>query len=210
MASDGTKETKETDARLRIADALVVMALAVTSLVMIWRPETDVGLGILQSLLAAMVLLGGAVVLGGRTRAGRLVLTRRRWKYFTLIGVVLGVIILIASASASFPGRTGATPALALFPALVGLFLTQLYEPEKTAQAKASDLSNRDAKVWKRSALVSAAVGIVLGCIAGLAAAAGNIDSLALLLPIALLFLVFAAAIWMMLRTRNRQLEANP
>ena len=76
--------------------------------------------------------------------------------------------------------------------------------------AKASDLSGRDAKVWKRSALVSAAVGIVLGCIAGLAAAAGNIDSLALLLPIALLFLVFAAAIWMMLRTRNRQLGANP
>jgi hypothetical protein len=202
--------SNETDARLRIADGLVVIALAVTSLFMIWRPATEAWFGIVQSLMPAMLLLIGAVVLVGRTRAGRLVLTRRRWKYFTLVGVVLGVIIVIVVVSAIFPGRPGGNPALGLFPAIIGLGLAQLCEQENSPQFKASDLSDHDAKVWKRIALVPALVGIVLGCIAGIAAAAGNIGTLALILPIAILFLVFAAAIWVMLRPRNRQLRAKP
>ncbi len=194
---------------LRIADALVVMALAVTSLVMIW-PATEAWLGILQSLLPAMLLLIGGVLLVGRIGAGRLVLTRRRWKYFTLVGVVLGVIIVVVVASAVSPGRPGGNPALALFPALIGLFLAQLYEPESSQQFKPTDLSDRDAKAWKLIALVAALVGIVLGCFAGMAAAAVDTGLLAFLLPIAILFLVLAAAIWVMLRTRTRQPTAKP
>ena len=48
------------------------------------------------------------------------------------------------------------------------------------------------------------------GSIPGIAVAAVNIGALALLVPIGILFLVFAAAIRVMLRTRNRQLRANP
>lgn len=192
----------ETDARLRIADALVVIALAVTSLFMIWRPETEAWFGIIQSLMPAMLILIGAVVFAGKTRAGRLVLTRRRWKYLMFVGAVLGIIIVIIVGTAIFPVRPGDNLALALFPAMIGFFLAhaQLYEPENTAQVKASDLSDRDARAWKRIALVPAIIGIVLGCIAGIAGAAGNIGALALLMPIAVLSLVFAAGIWMMLR----------
>lgn len=64
-------------------------------------------------------------------------------------------------------------------------------------------------KRWKRIALVPAVVGIILGCIAGVTVLAGDTGTGFLLLPIALLFLVFAAAIWMMLRSRNRQLRAK-
>jgi hypothetical protein len=200
----------ETDARLRIADALVVIALAVTSFIMIWRPETEAWFGIIQSLMPAMLILIGAVVLVGKSRAGRLVLTRRRWKYFTFVGAVLGIIIVIIVGTAIFPARPGGNPALALFPAMIGLFLAMLYEPENSPQFRASDLSNRDARAWKRIALVPAMIGIVLGCIAGIAGAAGNIGALAFLLPFGILFLVFSAMIWMMLWIRNRQLRAKP
>ncbi|WP_157372475.1 hypothetical protein [Arthrobacter sp. Soil736] len=158
----------------------------------------------------ALLVLWGATILVGKTRAGKLVLTRRRWKYFTLIGVVVGIIVVTVVVTAISPDRSGGNPALGLFPAIVGLFVAQLYETEGSAQFKASDLSDRDVRVWRKIALVPAFVGIVLACIAGIAGATGNIGALALLLPIGILFLVFAAAIWMMLRIRNRQLRAKP
>ncbi|WP_442545247.1 hypothetical protein ACSBOX_06095 [Arthrobacter sp. KN11-1C] len=52
-------------------------------------------------------------------------------------------------------------------------------------------------------------IGVVVGTIAGIGAAVGNIFALPLLMPIAVLSLVFAAGIWLMLRTRNRQLKAK-
>jgi hypothetical protein len=200
----------ETDARLRIADALVVLALAVTTLIMIWRTQTEPWFGIAQSPFPALLVLWGGTILVGKTRAGKLVLTRRRWKYFTLIGVVVGIIVVTVVVTAISPDRSGGNPALGLFPAIVGLFVAQLYETEGSARFKASDLSDRDVRVWRQIALVPAFVGIVLASIAGIAGATGDIAALALLLPIGILFLVFAAAIWMMLRIRNRQLRAKP
>jgi hypothetical protein len=200
----------ETDARLRIADALVVLALAVTTLIMIWRTQTETWFGIAQSPFPALLVLWGATILVGKARAGKLALTRRRWKYFTLIGVVVGIIVVTVVVTAISPDRSGGNPALGLFPAIVGLFVAQLYETEGSAQFKASDLSDRDVRVWRQIALVPAFVGIVLASIAGIAGATGDIAALALLLPIGILFLVFAAAIWMMLRIRNRQLRAKP
>lgn len=134
----------ETDARLRIADALVVLALAVTTLIMIWRPQTETWFGIAQSPFPALLILWGATILVGKTRAGKLVLTRRRWKYFTLIGVVVGIIVVTVVVTAISPEPSRGNPALGLFPAVVGLFVAQLYETEGSAQFKASDLSDRD------------------------------------------------------------------
>lgn len=201
--------SQETERKLRIADGLVVIALAAVSLLAIWRTAPEVWFGVLQSLMPALLVVLGGVILVGKTRAGRLLRTRRRWRYFALIGVVSAVIMTVALTSLSSE-RQGGSLALVLFPAIIGLFVAQLYEPEKSAQFKAADLSDRDAKTWKRIALVPAVVGIILGCIAGVTVAAGDTGTGFLLLPIALLFLVFAAAIWMMLRSRNRQLRAKP
>lgn len=202
--------SQETERKLRIADGLVVIALAAVSLLAIWRTAPEVWFGVLQSLMPALLVVLGGVILVGKTRAGRLLRTRRRWRYFALIGVVSAVIMTVALTSLSSE-RQGGSLALVLFPAFIGLFVAQLYEPEKSAQFKAADLSDRDAKTWKRIALVPAVVvGIILGCIAGVTVAADDTGTGFLLLPIALLFLVFAAAIWMMLRSRNRQLRAKP
>jgi hypothetical protein len=46
----------ETEARLRIADGLVVIALAITSIFMIWRRETEAWFGIMQSLMVAVLV----------------------------------------------------------------------------------------------------------------------------------------------------------
>lgn len=204
--------SKATDARLRIADALVVIALAVASLFMTWYPATggtETPLGIFSSFMALVLLLWGAVLLVGKTRAGRIVLTRRRWKYFTLLGVVLAVIITFVVTTPSLD-RPGGNPVLAVVPAVIGLFVAQLYEPESSAQFRASDLSDRDAKTWKRISFLLILIGIVVGSIAGIGVAAGDSIAIAQLLPIGILSLVFAATIWVMLRTRNRQLNAKP
>ena len=201
--------SQETEGKLRIADGLVVIALAAVSLLAIWQTVPEAWFGVLQSLMPALLVVLGGVILAGKTRAGMLVRTRRRWRYFALTGVVSAVIMTVALTSLS-PERQGASLALVLFPAIIGLFVAQLYEPEKSVQFKAADLSDRDAKTWKRIALVPAVVGTILGCIAGVTIAAGDMGTGFLLLPIALFFLVFAAAIWMMLGSRNRQLRADP
>ncbi|WP_284984193.1 hypothetical protein [Arthrobacter sp. efr-133-TYG-118] len=187
----------------------MVISLAVTSLFMILRPETEMLFRIIQGLMCAILFLWAATILVGKTKAGRLVLTRRRWKYFTLVGVVVAVTTMLVVTSV-IQARPGGNAALPLFPAIVGLFVAQLYEPEGIAQFKASDLSDRDARVWKKIAIVSAIIGISLGCIAGIAGAVGNVFALPLLLPIAVLLLASTAMIWMMLRTRNRQQRAKP
>lgn len=72
------------------------------------------------------------------------------------------------------------------------------------------NLSGQDAKTWKKYALVMAVIGVVTGCIAGIAGVTGNILVFGLVWPIAFVSLLFAAGIWMMLRKRNRQPKAKP
>lgn len=79
--------------------------------------------------MAVLPLFWGVVLLVGKTRAGRLVLTRRRWKYFMLFGVVLALIIVFVAMRSSLY-RPGGNAALAMFPAITSLFIAQLYEPE--------------------------------------------------------------------------------
>lgn len=99
--------SKETEAGLRIAGGLVIIALAVISLFLFWYPAAGdryPGLGILSIVVAVGQFGLGIIVMVGRTRAGRLVLTRRRWKYFTLVGIVLVTIILIVVTRPSLDG----------------------------------------------------------------------------------------------------------
>jgi hypothetical protein len=166
--------SRETEGKLRVADGLVVIALGVVSLLRIWRNAPEAWFGILQSLMAALLIAWGGVILVGKTRAGRLVRTRRRWRYFTLIGVVLATIIAIVVSTSISTERQEANPAAGLLPAIIGLLVAQLYEQERAAQLKASDLSDRDAGVWKRIALAGALVGIVLGGLSGVTLAAGD------------------------------------
>lgn len=202
--------SRETEGKLRVADGLVVITLGVVSLLTIWKNAPEAWFGILQSLMAALLIAWGGVILVGETRAGRLVRTRRRWRYFTLIGVVLATIIAIVVSTSISTERQEANPAAGLLPAIIGLLVAQLYEQERASQLKASDLSDRDAGVWKRIALAGALVGIVLGGLSGVTLAAGDSGAGFFLLPVALLFLVLAAAIWIMLRSRTRQLRAKP
>lgn len=198
--------SKETDARLRIAGGLVIIALAVTSLFLFWYPaagDKDPKFGILSILVAVGQLALAIMVMVGRTRKGRLVLTRRRWRYFTLVAVVLVTVILIMVTHPNLD-RPGGNLDLAFYPVLISGFVAELYEAESAAQFKLSGLNDRDAGAWKRRSLVLALIGVVVGAIAGTAGAAGDIMTLSLLWPIAFVSLVFAAGIWMMLRTRNR------
>lgn len=200
----------DTDAKLRIPVALVVIALAIASLFLIWRPEIELWFRISGSLLCAILLLWAAMILVGKTKSGRLLLTRRRWKYFIILGVVVAVAMTLAVISivAAQPGHY--SPLMSpLVQMLLALFVAHLYEPGGPPLFRAPDLSDRDARAWKRAAIVLAFLGISLGCIAGIAGAAGNIFAMPLLLPIAVVLLVIAAALWMMLRARNRQ-RANP
>ena len=197
---------RETNARLRIPLALAVIALAAASLFMILRPEIELWFRISGSLLCAILLLWATMILVGKTKSGRLLLTRRRWKYFIILGVVVAVAMTLAVISilAAQPDRY--SPLLQpLVQMLLALFVAHLYDPGGPPLFKAPDLSDRDARAWKRAAIVLAFLGISLGCIASIAGAAGNIFALPLLLPIAVVLLVIAAGLWTILRARNRQ-----
>jgi hypothetical protein len=93
------------------------------------------GFRILQSLGFAAMLFLAATIVVGKTKAGRLVLTRRRWKYFTLIGLFIAVIITFVVAAPNLD-RPWANSVLSVFPLVLGGFVAQLYEPESTAQCQ--------------------------------------------------------------------------
>jgi hypothetical protein len=189
---------------------LAVIVLAAASLFMIWRPEIQLWFKISGSLLCAILLTWAAMILGGKTKSGRLLLTRRRWKYFSVLGAVVAVTVTIAVISILAAQPDQYSPLVSpLYPMFLGLFVAYLYEPEGLPLFRAPDLSDRDARAWKRTAIVLAIIGISLGCIAGIAGAAGNIFALPLLLPIAVMLLIIAAALWTMLRARKRH-RANP
>lgn len=200
MASKGTA------AWLRIAGGLVIIALGFATLFLYWYPATgdrDPGPRNLSILVAVGQFALGIVVMVGRTKAGRLVLTRRRWKYFALAAIVLVTIILIMVTQPNLD-RPGTNVFLGSVLLLITGFVAQLYEHESTAQLKLSDLSDRDAETWKKMSFVLFVIGVGVGAIAGIGAVVGNIFALPLLLPIAVVSLIFAGGIWMMLRTRNR------
>ena len=200
----------DTDAKLRIPVALVVIALAIASLFLIWRPEIELWFRISGSLLCAILLLWAAMILVGKTKSGKLLLTRRRWKYFIILSVVVAVAMTLAVISIVAAQPDHYSPLMSpLVQMLLALFVAHLYEPGGPPLVKAPHLSDRDVRAWKRAAIVLAFLGISLGCIAGIAGAAGNIFAMPLLLPIAVVLLVIAAALWMMLRARSRQ-RANP
>lgn len=202
--------SKESDTRLRIPLALVVIVLAVGGLFLTWRPEVDLWFRIGGSLMCAILLLWATMILIGKTKSGGLPLTRRRWKQFTVLGVVVAAAItlgVIISILAALPGsRSPLVPPL--YPMLLGLTAAYLYEPESPPLIR-PPATDRDARAWKRNAIVLAIAGISLGCIAVIAAAAGNTFVRILFEGPAVVLLITAAVMGMMLRTRNRR-RANP
>ncbi|MDD0858405.1 hypothetical protein NHF46_12820 [Arthrobacter alpinus] len=111
---------------IRIAGGLLVIVLAVISLIMIWSKSPEALTGIAISLAGAAAILWGAVIVVGRTRAGRVVLTRRRWKYGLLIGV-----IVVCTVTAVVLNRPAGNLGLAAFPIVVGVFVAQLFESKR-------------------------------------------------------------------------------
>jgi hypothetical protein len=204
--------SERVETRLRVADGLLVIALVIISLVMVWSQVPVVSPGILLSIASGILIILGFLVLIGKTRTGRLVRTHRRWKCILLIGVA--VVFTTLAGVTLIIDRPGGNPALPLFPVIVGGFVAQLFESEATAKftmaAQMAALGDRDAKVWKRFSLVLVLVGIVLGCVAAVAGASGNVTLVSILLPIGILVMVLAAAIWVPLRSRNRQPRGTP
>jgi hypothetical protein len=201
--------SKESDARLRIPIGLAVAALAVAALFLTWSPEIELWFRISGSLMCTFLLLWAAVILVEKPKTGRQILTRRRWKYLTTLGaVVAGIVTLtVFIIVAAQPDRY--SPLVSpLFPMLLAMVAAYMYEPGGPPLIR-GPATDRDAKVWKRTALVSGIIGISLGGIAIIAAAAGNIDTLALLSPVAVVLLITAAVQGAKLRARNRH-RTNP
>jgi hypothetical protein len=199
--------SQQVETRLRIADGLLVIVLAFISLAMVWSQAPAAWTGILVSVAAAVAVLAGVTIVVGRPRAGRLVLTRRRWKYAVLIGFVVVFAVAVVMLN-----RPDGNPAFALVPLGVAMFAAQLFEPESVPKSAFTmvALGDHDARMWKRFVLVLALAGIVLGCISAVAAAVGNVFLASLLLPPAILFLVFAAAVRTQLKPKRRQPKAKP
>lgn len=200
---------KETDARGRVPLTLVASALAVAALFMIWSPENELWFKISGSLMCA-ILLTWAAVMVGKTKTGGLLLTRRRWKYFSILsavvaaGITLVDIVIVAARPDSYD------PVLSsLFPMFLAWVAAYSYEPGGPPLFKAPEPNDHAAKVWKRNALLSAIVGIGLGATAIILGATGNLFALIALSPIAVSLLATAVILWAMLRTGNRH-RPNP
>ncbi|WP_425860428.1 hypothetical protein [Arthrobacter sp. TWP1-1] len=181
------------------------MVLAVVSLLMIWSQPPAAWYRTLASVAFAVALVLGVTIVVGKTRTGRMVLTRRRWKYGLLIGIVV-----VFTVVAIFFNRPGGNPALALFPFFIGVFIAQLFEPEAVAAYTMATLTERDVAAWKRVLRVTAIVGVVLCCISLVAAVAGNLTLVALALPFGIVALVFVAVILVRFRATKRQAKGAP
>lgn len=198
--------SRRVEASIRITGGLLVIVLALISLIMIWSQSPEALTGIAISLAAGVVMFSGAIIVVGRTRAGRIVLTRRRWKYGLLIGV-----IVVYTVMAVVLNRPVGNPGLAVFPIVVGLFVAQLFESEAVAASKAALilLTDRDVRSWTRIVRVMAVAGVVLCCISAVAAVVGNFVLVFLVLPVAIISLFLAGTIWVWLRSVRRQAKAN-
>lgn len=190
---------------LRIADGLVVIVLGVLSVVLVWGLPFDSWMRILASVMAGLIIVVGVIVLSGRSRSGRLRLTRHRWKYGAVIAAVAVTVVGVVISAADF----STNPTSALYPCLTGLFIAQLFEPEATQKFTASQLSSRDADAWKRIMVGSALTGLVLGAGAIVSVLFGGLTLVTVLPPLAALFLAIAAAVWTMLRARKKQLDGK-
>ncbi|MEE9098350.1 hypothetical protein [Pseudarthrobacter phenanthrenivorans] len=108
----------------RIAGGLVVIVLGVLSVVLSWTRPVNFWLSSLESIFGVLVVAAGSPVLFGRSRNGPLRLTNRRWKYFSVIGFVILIVVFVTLTGSDF----FRTPTLPLFPSLMGLLLAQVFE----------------------------------------------------------------------------------
>jgi hypothetical protein len=197
--------SEKAETRLRIANGVLVLVLALGALFMAWLSESDTLLRIVLGVVAILALLLDLSVLRGRTKAGRLVRTTRRWKYAGLVVYLALTAVMVSVTVVSTSGLPAGNAPWGLFPALLALFLVQLYEPEVASRSKAASLSDSNARAYWRIGLLALLGGVVLGSMGILGAIAGSHMLAAQLLPPGVFCLVFAFGIWMMLRSRNQQ-----
>ncbi|MFJ5698720.1 hypothetical protein [Arthrobacter sp. NPDC093139] len=202
--------SRESDTRLRIPLALVVIVLAAAGLFLTWVREIELWFRISGTLMCAILLLWATIILIGKTKSGGLLLSRRRWKQFTVLGVVVAAAITLGVIISILAARPGSRSPLLppLYPMLLGLTAAYLYEPESPPLMR-GPATDRDARVWKRNAIVLAIAGIGLGCITVIAAAADNTIVRIFFEGPAVVLLITAAVMGMMLRARNRR-RTNP
>ncbi|WP_442543908.1 hypothetical protein ACSBOX_19280 [Arthrobacter sp. KN11-1C] len=182
---------------------MMIIGIAVASLM--WLVVGPVVDPLMRFLVAvAHVFLGstGVVILIGRSRRDRLVLTRRRWKYaFSAAIGGMGLVFLILSIAN--PQRS---PTPTLYSMFLGMGLSQLFEPASAANVSPASLSEHDAKAWKRIGVSLLVAGIlIVGGGAALSAITGVMDWSAALIPVGVMVLAFSAIVWALLRARTGQ-----
>ncbi|MCX2749655.1 hypothetical protein OOZ51_17835 [Arthrobacter sp. MI7-26] len=187
---------------------MTIIGIAVASLIwLVVGPAVDPLTRILVAVAHVFLGATGVVILIGRSRRDRLMLTRRRWKYAS--SVVLGgtgLVLLILSIAS--PRRS---PTPTLYSMFLGMGLSQLFEPASAANLRTASLSERDAKTWKRIGVSLLVAGIVI--VAGgaaISALTGLMDWSAALIPVGLMALVFSVIVWVLLRARTGQSRSGP
>lgn len=189
--------------KARVVAGVMIIGIAVASLIwLVVGPAVEPLLRVL--VIVAHMFLGatGVIILIGRNKRDRLVLTRRRWKYSIAIflGATGSVLTILSLAS---PQRN-LTPTL--YSMFVGMGLSQLFESPSSANFKAAQLSETDAKAWRHimAGLFVAGIATAAG---GAAASAltGAVEWSAALVPVGAMLLALSASIWALLRARAGQ-----
>jgi hypothetical protein len=133
--------SQKTDTVLRIAHALVAIALGISSNLLYTLVPSETWVRVAGTVGAYPLLFLGVLVLSGRGPGGRLMLsgkgpssrfmlTRRRWKYAVVTGLA-AVTIIVGAISAL---QSLISPALPLFQWLLIAFLANLLEPVRKKQ----------------------------------------------------------------------------
>ena len=82
--------------------------------------------------------------------------------------------------------------------------------PEGADASTWATLTDRNAKTWNLIVLVAAVAGVLLCCLGMVATVTGNLALGSVLVPFAVIFLVFATLMWTQLRSVKRQAKGAP
>lgn len=190
---------------LRIAAGLAILALGVLSAVLVLSAPGQPWFSACTVIVCVITACAGSLVLSGRSRGGRLEPSRRWWRYAAAVAFAA----LTAGSLAAVAGGLSNASSLAAFPALTGLALSQLFEPEGSRNSSPVRLSSSRIGTWKRirSGLVIAAV--LFGVQSILSAVLNAAYIAAVTAPLSLLCLIAAAAVEAMLRAQRNPTDSR-
>lgn len=179
--------------RHKSAISVVVLLACGLSLWLTWRDGgTGLFVPVLISTCAALNLAAAAVIVFG-SRGGPLLLTRRRWKYWMIAGMVAITVVTV-------PAIVEGAGAGALFPLLVAQSFMQLFENEKEAIAERPRFTPEHQRTWKRIRTGFLIAGAAVSAVSLLLMAFRDVSYVAVL-PVGFVLLALAVAVHLMLRT---------